>query len=98
MVSLRVVSLIAIVPDSECSTPILIVPWVWAVAALDATASAAEATTACHILFSTLVSPSFNVCRGLVGQQQHRSKIKAKPGKASARFAVHKGDQNLPKS
>ena len=33
MVSLSVVSLIAIVSDNECNTPILIVPWVWAWAA-----------------------------------------------------------------
>ena len=57
-VSLRVVSLMAIVPESECRTPILIVPWVCAVAALAAPAITAAATAASRILFNTLVSPS----------------------------------------
>ncbi len=51
------VSLIAIVPDSECSTPILIVPWVWAVAALPAPAITVAANAARQILVSTLISP-----------------------------------------
>jgi hypothetical protein len=76
----------------------LIVPWVWAVAALDATAITAAATTACHILFSTLMSPSFRACCGPVGRHRHASKIKAKPQKASARFDLRKRNQNLPKS
>src|SRR6516164_9742449 len=98
MVSLRVVSLIAIVPDSEWRTPILIVPWVWAVAAPDATAITATATTTCHILFGTLVSPSFHAYCGPVGRHRLASKIKAKPRKASARFDLRRRNQNLPKS
>jgi hypothetical protein len=57
MVSLRVDSLIAIVPDSECKTPILIVSRVWAPAGLAAPAMTAAAIAACHILFNTRSLP-----------------------------------------
>ena len=58
MVSFSVVSLIAIVPDSECNTPILIVPPVCAVAASGMPPMTAAAAAAAQILFSTLVSLS----------------------------------------
>src|SRR4051795_7090828 len=64
MVSFSVVSLIAIVPDSECSTPILIVPWVWASAAPVAAASAPAASTARQIPFKNVMAPSFRRLRG----------------------------------
>src|SRR5947209_2224063 len=46
IVSFSVVSLIAIVPDSECNTPTLIVPCVCASAVTGATADAATTATA----------------------------------------------------
>jgi hypothetical protein len=63
MVSLSVVSLIAIVPDSECRTPILIVPWVWASAAPPSATAAPTATTAAsaarQIPLMSFIAPSF---------------------------------------
>jgi hypothetical protein len=77
---LRVVSLIAIVPDSECRTPILIVPWVWATAALAAPAITAAASAAGQILFRTLMSPLLMCpCAALPAGIEGRRKIEAKP-------------------
>jgi hypothetical protein len=58
MVYLRVVSLIAVVPDSEWRTPTLIVAFVCARATFVALAIAAAASAACHILLNILMSPS----------------------------------------
>ena len=93
---MRVVSLIAIVPDSECSTPILIVPWVWAVAALAAPAITAAATTACQLFCSTLWCLPLDLpCRGPAGRLRHASKIKAKPRMASARVEIPQGKSGI---
>src|SRR5918911_97017 len=56
-VSLSVVSLIAIVPDNECSTPTLIVPCVCAAAPCCAAATTTGASTARQLLFSNLRLP-----------------------------------------
>src|SRR5439155_5908335 len=56
---------IAIVPDSECSTPILIVPCVWAATGPVTPATTAAASTACRILFVIPLSLSMCFRRGL---------------------------------
>src|SRR5579883_2849312 len=57
-VSFSVVSLIAIVPDSECSTPILIVSWLQAGAAAAIPAAMPAATAARRMLANIPTSPS----------------------------------------
>jgi len=82
IVSFKVVSLIAIVPESECNTPILIAPWVWAAAESGPPATSAAASAACPILLSTFVPPSQRAC----GQHRRSSKIEATSIAASGRF------------
>ena len=86
MVSFSVVSLIAIVPDSECRTPILIVPCApGAVCAsagpIAAAAVTAPATSAARqIPFTCFIAPSFLALRGASMAGSWRwSKIEAKP-------------------
>src|SRR4030088_2408606 len=66
MVSFSVVSLIAIVPDSEGKTPILIVPCVWALAVALAIASAVANSAARHVPCKTFMAPSFSDCAALM--------------------------------
>src|ERR1700746_2851029 len=80
MVSLSVVSLIAIVPDNECKTPILIVPWACAGAVIGIHAMTAAAASAYQVLFTTLKPPL--LCLGAAqwpvrGGQQDRGQAQA---------------------
>src|SRR5436190_23849864 len=88
MVSLSVVSLIAIVPDSECKAPILIVPGVWALAVVVAAAAtnAAPTSAARQIPCKIFMAPSFSSCAAFHGRQDRRSKIEAKPRQRFAAF------------
>src|SRR6185437_10312901 len=63
-VSLSVVSLIAIVPDSECSTPILIVSCCWAEAAAAIPTNAPANIAARAIPETSFISPSLLALRG----------------------------------
>jgi len=87
MVSFSVVSLIAIVPDSECKTPILIVPCVWALAVALAIASAVANSAARHVPCKTFMAPSFIDCAASMAARP-QSKIKAKPRERFATFAA----------
>jgi len=94
MVSFSVVSLIAIVPDSECKTPILIVPCVgglvWALAVTVAARSVAPNSAARHVPWKIFMAPSFSDCAALMAGRDRRSKIEAKPRE---RFAAFGGER-----
>ena len=98
MVSFSVVSLIAIVPDSECSTPILIVPWVgvWAWAAVTATspprATAPASSAARQIPLTSFIASLFPFCaawlRPLGAGAVEGSKIEANPATISGEWPL----------